>query len=184
MKIQFLESYSDLPGANELMEYTTSCLMAMDFSWKTRICLSYVANTNVPCMLMTWRCRSQGRQAVAGIPLGHHTYSCVPLRPSPILEQLEHLRSEIPPAPPWLPKLLIHIRYHITTRQSQSYKFKKFAKNSNFGILQEPLHTTHLLKLLNKMCKYIMDLASIVEDTERTGFCPRTDGRSETNIPP
>ena len=34
---------------------------------------------------------------------------------------------------------------------------------------------THLLKLLDKMCKYEMDLASIVEDTEQTRFCPQTD---------
>ena len=34
---------------------------------------------------------------------------------------------------------------------SQSYKFEKFAKNSNLGILQKTLHTTHLFKLLNKV---------------------------------
>ena len=34
---------------------------------------------------------------------------------------------------------------------------------------------THLLKLLVKMCKYEMDPTSIVEDTERTRFCPQTD---------
>ena len=34
---------------------------------------------------------------------------------------------------------------------------------------------THLLKLLDKMCKYEMDPASIVEDTEWTQFCPQTD---------
>ena len=39
-------------------------------------------------------------------------------------------------------------------------------------------HTTHLLKLVDMMCKYKMDLASIVEDTERTCFCPQTDRRS------
>ena len=33
------------------------------------------------------------------------------------------------PAAPWLPKLMIHIRSHIITRQSQSYKLKKNAKN-------------------------------------------------------
>ena len=37
------------------------------------------------------------------------------------LEQLECLRSEIPPAPPWLSILLIHIRSHIITSQSQSW---------------------------------------------------------------
>ena len=49
-------------------------------------------------------------------------------------------------------------------------------------------HVTHLLKLLDKVCKYEMDPASIVEDTERTRFCPqmdrRTEGQSETSIPP
>ena len=44
------------------------------------------------------------------------------------------------------------------------------------------------MKLLDKMCKYEMDPMSIVEDTERTWFCPQTDGRTdgqgETSIPP
>ena len=39
------------------------------------------------------------------------------------------------------------------------------AKISHFYILQKPLHATHFLKLLDKMCKYEMDPASIVEDT-------------------
>ena len=49
------------------------------------------------------------------------------------LEQLEHLHSEIPPAAPWLPILVIHIRFQVKTRQSSSYKFKKIAKNLNFA---------------------------------------------------
>ena len=45
------------------------------------------------------------------------------------------------------------------------------------------LHATHLLKLLDKMCKYEMDPASIVEDTERTRSTDgRTDGRNTTLI--
>ena len=44
------------------------------------------------------------------------------------LEQLERLRSEIPPAAPWLPILVIHIRSQVKTRQSQSYVFNKIAK--------------------------------------------------------
>ena len=51
--------------------------------------------------------------------------------------KLEPLRSEIPPATPWLPILVIHIRSQVKTTQSQSYKFKKIAKISNFEILQE-----------------------------------------------
>ena len=44
------------------------------------------------------------------------------------------------------------------------------------------------MKLLDKVCKYEMDPASIIEDTERTRFCPQTDrrtgGQGETSIPP
>ena len=55
-------------------------------------------------------------------------------------------------------------------------KVTNFKKSPiNFWILKWALHTTHLLKLLNKMCKYEMDPMSIVEDTERTRFCPQTD---------
>ena len=50
------------------------------------------------------------------------------------LEQLERLRSEITPAAPWLPILVIHIRSQVKSRQSQSYKFEKIAKNSTFII--------------------------------------------------
>ena len=94
------------------------------------------------------------------------------------LEQLELLRSEIPPAAPWLPILVIHIRSQVKTTQSQSYKFKKIAKISNFKILQGTLHATHSLKLLYKMHKYEMDPIRTVEATERTRDVGRTrDGR-------
>ena len=71
----------------------------------------------------------------------------------------------------------VHIGFK--TRQSQSYKSKEFAKTSNFKILKKNWHATHLLKLHNKMCKYEIDLASIVEDIERTRFCPQTDRRTD-----
>ena len=65
-------------------------------------------------------------------------------------------------------------------------------KNSNFWILKRALHATHLLKLLDKMCKYEMDPMSIVENTERTRFYGQTDrrtdgqtdGQGDTSIPP
>ena len=91
------------------------------------------------------------------------------------LEQLERLHSEDTPTASWLPILLSHIGSQVKRRRSQSYKFKEFAKVSNFWILKQTLHGKHLLKLLDKMCKYEMDLMSIVEDTERTLFCPQTD---------
>ena len=60
------------------------------------------------------------------------------------------------PTPTWLSILVIHIRSHVKTRQIQSYKFLKIAKNSNFEILQENLHATHLLKFPDKLYKYPM----------------------------
>ena len=51
---------------------------------------------------------------------------------------------------------------------------------SNFEILQETLHATHLLKLLYRMHKYEMDPTRSVEATERTRDVGRTrDGRTE-----
>ena len=50
-----------------------------------------------------------------------------------------------------------------------------------FLILKQALHATHLLKLLDKMCKYEMYPTSIVEDTERTRLCPQTDRRTRWN---
>ena len=44
------------------------------------------------------------------------------------LEQLDRLRSEDTPAASWLPIPLSHIGSQVKGRQSQSYKFKYFAK--------------------------------------------------------
>ena len=41
----------------------------------------------------------------------------------------------------------------------------------------------HIPKLVDKMCKYKMDPVNIVEDTEKTRFCPQTDGRTDRRIP-
>ena len=56
----------------------------------------------------------------------------------------------------------------------------KFAKISNFEIFKQTLHATHLLKLLDKMCKYEMDPMSIVEDTDyRVDTILSTDGQTD-----
>ena len=49
----------------------------------------------------------------------------------------------------------------------------------NFENKNKKLNVTHLLKLLDKMCKYEMDLVSIVEDAEWTRFCPQTYGQMD-----
>ena len=61
---------------------------------------------------------------------------------------------------------------------------QKIAKNSNFEIWQETPYATHLLKLLDKMYEYEMDPTRTVGTTEWTQDAGRTDGWSETNIPP
>ena len=83
------------------------------------------------------------------------------------------------PAASWLPILAIHIIFQVKTRQSQSYKVEKVAKNSNFGILHETLHVTHILKLLDKMYEYQMDLTKTVGATERTRDAGRKDGLTD-----
>ena len=55
----------------------------------------------------------------------------------------------------------------ITTRTP----LKNLPKPQFFLIFKKSLHVTHL-KLLDKTREYEMDPASIVEDTERTRFCP------------
>ena len=73
-------------------------------------------------------------------------------------------------------------------KTKSNYKFLKIAKNSNVVILQETLHTTHLLKLLDKIYKYEMDPTRTVGATERIPDAGQMDGQmdrwSETNIPP
>ena len=58
---------------------------------------------------------------------------------------------------------------------------KNLPKFHIFLILTQTLHATHLLRLLDKMRKYEMDLTSIVEDTVQTRFCPQTDRRARWN---
>ena len=72
----------------------------------------------------------------------------------------------------------VHIGPQVKTRPSQKYKFKEFAQTSNFLILKKTSHAAHLLKLLDKMCIYEMELVSVVEDTEQTPFCPQMDRRT------
>ena len=58
---------------------------------------------------------------------------------------------------------------------------KNCQKIQIFEILQETLHATHLLKLLDKMYEYEMDQTKTVDTGCGTDWL--TDGRSETNIP-
>ena len=71
---------------------------------------------------------------------------------------------------------------YIETNYNKSKEDKvqvaNFKNSPKFQTLQT-LHMTHLLKLLDKMCKYEMDPTNIVEDTERTRFCPQTDRRTD-----
>ena len=98
------------------------------------------------------------------------------------LEQLGCLRSEDTPRRP----MITHTTdsYRIPSQSYTQLHTKEFAKTSNFGILHKTLRETHLLKSLDKMCKYEMDPASIVEGTVWTWCHPQTDRKDETIITP
>ena len=80
--------------------------------------------------------------------------------------------------------------HQIPSQNNTKSKLQILKKLPKLQILQETLHATHLLKLLDKMYKYEMDPTRTVEATERTRDAGQTrdgrgtDGRSETNIPP
>ena len=71
--------------------------------------------------------------------------------------------------------------HQIPSQKKTKWKLQilKIAKNSNFAILQETLHMTHLQKLLDdKMYKYEMNPFRTVGATERTRDVGWMDGRS------
>ena len=57
-------------------------------------------------------------------------------------------------------------------------KIKKAGK-IKIHILEQNVHATHLLKNADGICKYEIDSASIVEDTEQTRFRLQADGQTE-----
>ena len=88
------------------------------------------------------------------------------------LEQLECLRSEIPPPPHFYP-------YQWFTSDPKSLQDK--VKFTNLQILLKDLHATHLLKLLDKMYKYQMDPTRTVGATERTRDAGWMDRRTDAH---
>ena len=83
----------------------------------------------------------------------------------------------------------MNFNIHITWTQDKfkATILKKLPKIQILWFFKYLNNVTHLLKLVDKMCKYEMDPTSIVEDTDWTRFCPQrdgqTDGQGETSIP-
>ena len=109
------------------------------------------------------------------------------------LEQLERLRSEIPPPPPHpTPPQITHTSdSHQVSSQNKTKSKLQILKNCqkfnswNF----ETSHAAHIMKSLDKMYKYEIDTTSTVGATDRDGRTDertdgQMDGRRETNIPP
>ena len=71
---------------------------------------------------------------------------------------------------------------HQIPSQNKTKSKLHILKNSNFDILQAPLHTTHLLKLLDKMYKYEKDPTRTVATTERTQNAGWTDGQMDRAV--
>ena len=80
--------------------------------------------------------------------------------------------------------MITHIGYSHQIPKQDKVKVTHLKKMPNIKILQETLHVTHLLKLLDEMYKYEVNPTRTVGATERTRDAGRTDGRSETNISP
>ena len=74
----------------------------------------------------------------------------------------------------WIPSKQNIVKVKVTN-------LKNWPKLHNVWILKTTLHATHLLKLLDKMDKYEMDLASIVEDTELPQFCQQMSRQTRWN---
>ena len=95
------------------------------------------------------------------------------------------LPSENTPCHPMVTHILHIIEFILNPFHSKSKRNKVKVTNLNTLPKHQILrfkknwHATHLLKLLNKMFKYEMDPASMVEDTERTQFHPQTDGQMD-----
>ena len=106
------------------------------------------------------------------------------------LEQLECLRSEDTPHRPMNTHTIDSYWNPSQNKTKSKLQVERICQNFKFVNFETTLHTIHLLELLDNMCKYAMDPGGIVEDTERTRFCPQTDrqmgrqtyGQGETSI--
>ena len=86
-------------------------------------------------------------------------------------------------------ELSVNIPFTWTQDRAKGVNIEKLPKLKFW--IKKNQHATHLLKLTDNMCKYEMDLASIVEGTQRTRSSSQTDGRTdvrtdeqgETSIP-
>ena len=67
--------------------------------------------------------------------------------------------------------------HQIPSQNKTKSKFLEILKNSNFKIVQDTLHATHLLKFPDKMKKYETDPARTVGAAVRTPDAGRTDRR-------
>ena len=99
------------------------------------------------------------------------------------LEQLERLLSEDNTRRPMITHTIDSYWIPSQNKTKSKLQIQRVCQNFKyFNFEKKTLHATHLLlKLLDKMCKYEMDLVTIVEDTERTRFCPPTDRRTRWN---
>ena len=74
------------------------------------------------------------------------------------------------PAAPWLPMLVIHIRYQSKQDKVKVTNLKRLPKNSKLKLLQPTFHTTHLLEFFDKMYR-----VQIWNGSNHTCRCYRVD---------
>ena len=84
-----------------------------------------------------------------------------------------HVLLRIPPTAPWLP-ILLASSYWIPSHNKTKSKLR-ICQNFKFFNYEKSITHDTPSDVTDKMCKYEMDPASIVEDTERTRFCSKTE---------
>ena len=94
------------------------------------------------------------------------------------LEQLERLHSKDTPRHLMITHTIESSWIPSQKKTKSKLQIKKIHQNFKFFNFDKALHTTHLLKFLDKMCKFKMEPMSIVGDTERAWFCPQMDRRT------
>ena len=98
------------------------------------------------------------------------------------LVQLERLHSEDTPRRPMITLTIDQFIFNLKSKQHKVNvkNLKNLPKLQVYDFWKKTfVRYTHSLKLLDSMCKYEMDQASSVHDTERTRFCPQTDRRTD-----
>ena len=126
----------DKAYAPKVYHYLLMTSLACDQLWAHFLCHNYVSVFYHKSRLYSWQIQHFSKSGGWLTRLRQHKTSLFSSLCQWLETQLQLgcLSSEDTPCCPWLPILLIHIWSQVKTKQSQSYKFKEFAKSSIFSL--------------------------------------------------